>query len=65
MSAAGFGGLLYWVSIFPLDVVKSAMASDTIVKSERVYTDMVTTTKVQPATMKQVCISMHVLLVIA
>lgn len=43
MSSAGFGGLLYWVTIFPVDVVKSAMASDSIVKSERVYPTMRTT----------------------
>lgn len=46
MSGAGFGGLLYWLTIYPVDVVKSAMASDTIIKKDRVYTDMVTTTKV-------------------
>lgn len=43
MGAAGLGGILYWSLIFPVDVVKSAMASDTIVKSERVYPDMKTT----------------------
>ncbi|CAD7702567.1 unnamed protein product, partial [Ostreobium quekettii] len=35
MTAAGIAGLLYWVTIFPVDVVRSAMASDSIIYSER------------------------------
>lgn len=45
VSAAGAGGLLYWLLIYPVDVVKSAMAADSIIKGERMYPDMVTTTK--------------------
>jgi len=37
VGAAGVGGLLYWLAIFPVDVVKSAIQSDSIVMSERRY----------------------------
>ena len=37
MGAAGLGGIGYWCSIFPVDVVKSAMMSDSIKMSERKY----------------------------
>jgi solute carrier family 25 carnitine/acylcarnitine transporter 20/29 len=37
VAAAGIGGLLYWLAIFPVDVVKSAVQSDSIVRSERKY----------------------------
>eukprot|EP00803_Ostreobium_quekettii_P004763 evm.model.scf_688.1 EVM.evm.TU.scf_688.1 scf_688:9330-12090(-) len=43
MTAAGIGGLLYWVTIFPVDVVKSAMATDSIIYSERKYPTMAVT----------------------
>ncbi len=38
--------MAYWVVIFPVDVVKSAMQTDAIVKAERKYPDMLTTTQV-------------------
>lgn len=46
ISAAGVAGPLYWLAIFPVDVVKSAMQCDSIIKSERVYPTMVEATKV-------------------
>jgi solute carrier family 25 carnitine/acylcarnitine transporter 20/29 len=32
-----FAGTLYWLAIFPVDVVKSAMMSDAVLPSERKY----------------------------
>jgi hypothetical protein len=46
MGAAGVGGITYWLAIFPVDVIKSSMQSDTIIKAERKYTDMATTARV-------------------
>ena len=46
VTAGGLGGMAYWLAIFPVDVVKSAMQTDAIVKAERKYPDMLTTTKV-------------------
>lgn len=37
VGAAGIGGLLYWLAIFPVDVVKSAIQSDSIRMPERKY----------------------------
>lgn len=37
ISAAGIGGLLYWLAIFPVDVVKSAVQSDSIFPAQRAY----------------------------
>lgn len=37
LGAAGLGGLAYWAVIFPVDVVKSAMQTDSIHKDKRVY----------------------------
>lgn len=42
----GIGGIFYWVPIFPVDCIKSAMQTDNINKSQRKYTDFVTTAKV-------------------
>ena len=47
VTAGGLGGMAYWVVIFPVDVVKSAMQTDAIVKVERKYPDMLTTTQVR------------------
>lgn len=44
-AAGGFGGLLYWVGVFPIDVIKSAMMTDTIVKGERQFPTMMSTAK--------------------
>ena len=46
VSAAGLGGLLYWVAIFPVDQVKSAMQTDAIGLAERRYPTMAVTVKV-------------------
>ena len=35
--AGGFGGLLYWISIYPIDVIKSTMQSDDIHRHKRKY----------------------------
>jgi hypothetical protein len=43
---AGLGGVTYWLTIFPVDCIKSAMQTDSIVKSQRKYTDVATTAKV-------------------
>mmetsp|Transcript_2915 Transcript_2915/g.8222 ORF Transcript_2915/g.8222 Transcript_2915/m.8222 type:complete len:109 (-) Transcript_2915:465-791(-) len=42
-AAGGFGGFLYWMTVFPIDVVKSAMMTDSISKSERQYPTMLST----------------------
>ena len=46
VSAAGIGGLMYWLAIYPLDQIKSAMATDSIVFSERKYPTMTVTAQV-------------------
>ena len=43
---AGLGGITYWLTIFPVDCIKSAMQTDSIVKGQRKYTDVITTAKV-------------------
>lgn len=45
LSAAGLGGILYWITVYPLDVIKSAQMSDSIHKTERNYPNMLTTAK--------------------
>lgn len=47
ISAGGAGGILYWLSIYPIDVIKSAMATDALEPSKRKYPDMATTYKVE------------------
>lgn len=42
LAAGGLGGLFYWLAIFPVDVIKSAMMTDSIVPSERRYPNMLT-----------------------
>ena len=37
MFAGGFGGFLYWSLFYPVDVIKSAMMTDAINKSDRKY----------------------------
>ncbi len=43
ITAGGLGGLLYWLAIYPVDVIKSAMATDAIEPSKRKYPTMATT----------------------
>ena len=37
---------MYWVAIYPLDQIKSAMATDSIIVSERKYPTMAITAQV-------------------
>lgn len=46
LSSAGLGGICYWVVIFPVDCIKSAMQTDSIIRSQRRYTDIPTTVRV-------------------
>lgn len=43
VGAAGLGGMSYWLVIFPVDCVKSAMQADSVVRAERKYPGMVKT----------------------
>ncbi|CAL5227929.1 g10976 [Coccomyxa viridis] len=43
VTAAGLGGLAYWVTIYPLDQIKSAMSTDAIIVSQRKYPNMMVT----------------------
>ncbi|EIE24179.1 mitochondrial carrier [Coccomyxa subellipsoidea C-169] len=40
VAAAGTGGLMYWLAIYPIDQIKSAMQTDSIIKAERKYPTM-------------------------
>ena len=46
LSAGGLGGLFYWLAIYPVDVIKSAMATDAIESNKRKYPTMATTYQV-------------------
>ena len=45
IGAGGFGGVLYWLCIYPVDVIKSAMMTDSIIPAERKYPNMLSTAK--------------------
>ncbi|KAL6783689.1 hypothetical protein ACKKBF_B05440 [Auxenochlorella protothecoides x Auxenochlorella symbiontica] len=45
MAAGGVAGTLYWLAIYPLDVIKSAMMTDSMVKGERRYPTMAATAR--------------------
>ena len=45
VSAAGLGGLMYWVAIFPVDQVKSAMQTDAIDPAQRRFPNMAVATQ--------------------
>jgi len=45
LGAAGVGGITYWLAIFPVDCIKSAMQTDSIIKGQRKYTDVITTAR--------------------
>lgn len=49
LSSAALGGIAYWLAIFPVDVIKSSMQTDSIIKSQRRYTDMASAAKVRAA----------------
>lgn len=38
--AGGLSGIIFWCAVFPLDVVKTRMQTDAILKSERKYNNM-------------------------
>ncbi len=40
VTAAGTGGLMYWLAIYPVDQVKSAIMCDSLNPAERVYPNM-------------------------
>jgi len=40
-TAAGAAGVLFWALTYPLDVIKSTMQSDEIVKSQRKYNGII------------------------
>ncbi|GLC36958.1 hypothetical protein PLESTB_000174200 [Pleodorina starrii] len=44
-ACAGIAGITYWLVIFPVDCIKSAMQTDSIVPSERKYKDVPTTAR--------------------
>jgi solute carrier family 25 (mitochondrial carnitine/acylcarnitine transporter), member 20/29 len=43
LTSAGLGGIAYWVVIFPVDVIKSAMMTDVIPRAERKYPTIIST----------------------
>ncbi|WPT10863.1 Mitochondrial substrate carrier family protein G [Picochlorum sp. SENEW3] len=45
IGAGGLGGIMYWLAIYPVDVIKSAMMTDSIIPSERKYPNFVSTMK--------------------
>lgn len=45
MACGGLGGILYWLTIFPVDQVKSAMQTDSIHKGQRKFPSMATTVR--------------------
>ncbi|KAG2495155.1 hypothetical protein HYH03_006763 [Edaphochlamys debaryana] len=44
-ACAGTGGIMYWLSIFPVDCIKSAMQTDAIDPKNRKYKDIPTTVR--------------------
>lgn len=45
MAAGGTGGILYWLAIFPVDVIKSAMMTDSIDPTQRKYPSISSTAR--------------------
>lgn len=45
LSSAALGAFGYWFAIFPVDVIKSSMQTDNIIKGQRRFPDMVTAAK--------------------
>lgn len=41
--SGGFGGVVYWSCFYPIDVIKSAMMTDSLVRSERQYPTVIQT----------------------
>eukprot|EP00884_Botryococcus_braunii_P011458 jgi/Botrbrau1/20312/Bobra.0873s0001.1 len=42
-AAAGTGGLLYWIAVYPIDVIKSAIMTDSIIPAQRQYPGILVT----------------------
>ena len=42
----GLGGVFYWLTIFPIDVIKSTMQTDNIDPAKRKFPNMAVTAKV-------------------
>lgn len=45
IGAGGMGGVFYWLAIYPVDVIKSAMMTDSIDPAQRKYPTMLTSAK--------------------
>lgn len=45
VGAGGMGGVFYWLAIYPVDVIKSAMMTDAIDPAKRAYPNMATAAK--------------------
>jgi hypothetical protein len=48
VALGGLGGIFYWMTIFPVDAVKSAMQTDDLRKPERKFPTMASAVKVFP-----------------
>lgn len=48
LGSAGLGGIAYWCTIFPVDVIKSAMQTDDIRPDKRKYKGIIQSAKVSP-----------------
>ena len=57
VSAAGLGGLMYWVAIFPVDQVKSAMQTDAIDPAQRRFPNMAVATQARSAPLVPLALS--------
>ena len=45
IGAGGMGGVFYWLAIYPVDVIKSAMMTDSINPAQRQYPTMISAAK--------------------
>jgi hypothetical protein len=45
LGAGGTAGVLYWLAIFPVDVIKSAIMTDSIDPKHRKYPNIISTAK--------------------
>ena len=48
VALGGLGGIFYWMTIFPVDAVKSAMQTDDLRKPQRKFPTMASAVKVIP-----------------
>ena len=61
VALGGLGGIFYWCVIFPVDVVKSAMQCDNIIKEKRQYPTMASTAKVSRLHTEASCVQLSIL----